>query len=173
MKWGEYSNDVQFILQWNDNKAQASNKSKSGVTGSPSTPTPLNITVESPEKHKEIQKSLTFRSVATSFKFPGVNCVFSCSGSHYSSSDDGIIKSLPQVKAPLIEVRDSQNSPHSSPQKGSRCGSESSDSPSQRVAPPYKDPPAPPPYRDPPPPTSSVNYDKYKKNILQVRKVTY
>lgn len=56
MKWGEYSNDVQFILQWSDAKGQ---KSKSAVT-SP-TGTPNNITVDSPDKHREIQKSLTFR----------------------------------------------------------------------------------------------------------------
>lgn len=69
MKWGEYSNDVQFILQWNDNKGQALNKSKAGISGSPTVPTPLNITVESPEKHKEVQKSLTFRLVFSKFNF--------------------------------------------------------------------------------------------------------
>lgn len=168
MKWGEYSNDVQFILQWNDNKGQALNKSKSGIASSPNIPTPLNITVASPEKHREVQKSFTFRLV---FKTFGTVCVYRycCSGSHYPSSDEvGTVKSLPQVKSPLIEVRDMQNSPHSSPKKSSQCGSDISDSPSQRVAPPYKDPPAPPPYRDPPPPTSSIHYEKYKKNILHV-----
>lgn len=62
MKWGEYSSDVQFILQWNDNnKAQTPAKAKAPTTSLPVTPNSVNITVDSPEKHKEIQKSLTFR----------------------------------------------------------------------------------------------------------------
>lgn len=63
MKWGEYSNDVQFILQWNDNnKNQVSNKLKTPSGNAPATPHNLKISVESsPEKNKEIQKSLTFR----------------------------------------------------------------------------------------------------------------
>lgn len=75
------------------------------------------------------------------------------------------------MKSPFIEVKDSYiSSPHSSPKKSSYSGSDISDSPSHRVAPPYKDPPAPPPYRDPPPPTSS---EKYKRNILQVKLMNY
>lgn len=65
MKWGEYSNDVQFILQWNDsnNKIQISNKLKSpAANNAPATPhNVVKISVDSPEKNKEIQKSLTFR----------------------------------------------------------------------------------------------------------------
>lgn len=62
MKWGEYSNDVQFILQWNDNnKNQVSNKLKSPPANTPVTPHNVKISVESPERNKEIQKSLTFR----------------------------------------------------------------------------------------------------------------
>lgn len=58
---------------------------------------------------------------------------------------------MQQIRNSSLEVFDHQNSP----KKGSICGSDVSDSPSQRIAPPYKDPPAPPPYRDPPPPTSA------------------
>lgn len=80
------------------------------------------------------------------------------------------MKGVPQLKPVSLEVRDSyNNSPHNSPKKSSYSGSEKSDSPSQRVAPPYKDPPAPPPYRDPPPPSSAIYHDKYKKNLIQVR----
>ena len=76
-----------------------------------------------------------------------------------------MVKGVPHVKTVPLEVRESlSNSPSNSPKKSSYSGSDKSDSPSQRIAPPYKDPPAPPPYRDPPPP---VNHDKYKKNILQ------
>lgn len=78
---------------------------------------------------------------------------------HYSSSDSvGVVRALPHMKSPYIEVKESP------PKKSSCSGSDVSDSPSHRIAPPYKDPPAPPPYRDPPPPTSS---EKYKKTILQ------
>lgn len=65
MKWGEYSNDVQFILQWTDNnsKNQISNKLKSSpANNAPAAPhSVVKISVDSPEKNKEIQKSLTFR----------------------------------------------------------------------------------------------------------------
>lgn len=47
MKWGEYSNDVQFILQWNDGSNKA-NKSRS-LNNSVSS-TPNNLTIDSPEK---------------------------------------------------------------------------------------------------------------------------
>lgn len=85
-----------------------------------------------------------------------------CSGSHSSAENIGIVKGIPQVRSSSLEVRDYSNSPkkgisrHSSP--------DISESPSQRIAPPYKDPPAPPPYRDPPPPNTSAN----KKNVFQV-----
>lgn len=64
MKWGEYSNDVQFILHRNDvNK----NPIPHNKVRPPSTPTSPTITQNQlvgdspPEKSKEIQKSLTFR----------------------------------------------------------------------------------------------------------------
>lgn len=89
----------------------------------------------------------------------------------------GVVKGVqqPNIRAVHLEVREPfgvTNSPHSSPKKSSYSGSDLSDrvldSPSHRVAPPYKDPPAPPPYRDPPPPSSNINNDKFKKHILQV-----
>jgi Ras association domain-containing protein 7/8 len=151
MKWGEYSNDVQFILQWNDgSKSQTpTSKSKSlSAANTPSSQSSAHITVESPQKNVETQKSLNFSS------------------SHLTSSENvGVVKGVPHIKTVPLEVRESHtSSPNSSPKKSSYCGSDKSESPSQRIAPPYKDPPAPPPYRDPPPP---VNHDKYKKNILQ------
>jgi hypothetical protein len=153
MKWGEYSNDVQFILQWNDgSKSQTpTSKSKSlSAANTPSSQSSAHITVESPQKNVETQKSLNFSS------------------SHLTSSENvGVVKGVPHIKTVPLEVRESHtSSPNSSPKKSSYCGSDKSESPSQRIAPPYKDPPAPPPYRDPPPP---VNHDKYKKNILQVQ----
>lgn len=56
MKWGEYSNDVQFILQWTDNnKSQIVTKPKLSLT-TPAVPAAPNITVESPTKQKEFAK---------------------------------------------------------------------------------------------------------------------
>lgn len=95
------------------------------------------------------------------------NC---CSTNHLSSSDNiGIVKGVPQMKPISLEVKESlSHSPRHSPKKSSYSDSDKSESPSQRVAPPYKDPPAPPPYRDPPPPNASNYHDKYKKNFIQV-----
>lgn len=54
MKWGEYSNDVQFILQWSDSsKSQLLTKAKAPV----SSPVLPNITIESPTRQKEFLKS--------------------------------------------------------------------------------------------------------------------
>ncbi|XP_017773949.1 PREDICTED: ras association domain-containing protein 8 isoform X2 [Nicrophorus vespilloides] len=128
MKWGEYSNDVQFILQWSESKS-----SRPKISTSQPAPQLTNITIDSPERQ---QKSPNYNA----------NTV----------DNVGVVKGIPQVRPASLEVRDSQNSP----KKGTNF--DTSDIPSQRVAPPYKDPPAPPPYRDPPPPTSSS-----KKNILQ------
>lgn len=136
MKWGEYSNDVQFILQWTENN-KTSNKSKTSLN--------TNVTIESPTK-RDIQKSLTLN------------------GNQIANIENvGVVKGVQQVRTVALEVKES-SSLHNSPKKSSYSGSDLSDSPSHRSAPPYKDPPAPPPYRDPPPPTSS---DKFKKNILQ------
>ncbi|CAH1159329.1 unnamed protein product [Phaedon cochleariae] len=144
MKWGEYSSDVQFILQHSDsNKVQQKPK----ISNS-STTTHCSNTSDSPERQR-----LGFGSYAP------------------SPENIGIVRGVPQMKPMSLEVRENySSSPHSSPKKSSYSGSDVSDSPSQsshRVAPPYKDPPAPPPYRDPPPPNAAVNHDKYKKGLLQ------
>ncbi|XP_022918226.1 ras association domain-containing protein 8 [Onthophagus taurus] len=148
MKWGEYSNDVQFILHWNESSKSQFNNTKSTKSAIPITPPPTapNIIVDNTieKQNKDLQKLIS---------------------TNYQSNLDnvGIVKGIPQARSNPLEVRE-----YSSPKKGgSQCDSDSvSDSPSQRIAPPYKDPPAPPPYRDPPPPTSSVNSEKLR-NILQ------
>lgn len=127
MKWGEYSNDVQFILQWSESKS----KQKISSPTSPISPTstmqiPNKITVNSPEHQK------------------------SSSG---LSENVGVVKGIPQVRPVSLEVRESM---HSSPKK-QQSFADAPEYASQRIAPPYKDPPAPPPYRDPPPPSSSNN----------------
>ncbi|ENN73713.1 hypothetical protein YQE_09683, partial [Dendroctonus ponderosae] len=148
LKWGEYSNDVQFILQRSDSSKP------------PNKPKPHNSVAQPP--YTDILKDSQSRAFETS--------------KHLSSPDNvGIVKGIQQqqVKTVQLEVREPfpNNSPHSSPKKPNYMGSDSSDrglleSPSHKVAPSYKDPPAPPPYRDPPPPSSNVNNDKFKKNIF-------
>ncbi|XP_072383914.1 ras association domain-containing protein 8 [Diabrotica undecimpunctata] len=150
MKWGEYSNDVQFILQRSENtKPLQQPKVKSSGSAS-STPTHCSNVHDLSDQHKDTNKSF--------------------SGSYLPNFDNvGIVKGIPQMKSVSLEVRESRtNSPQSSPKKSSySTGSDISDHSSQRVAPPYKDPPAPPPYRDPPPPTSSIFRDKLKKGLAQ------
>ncbi|XP_045480447.1 ras association domain-containing protein 8 [Harmonia axyridis] len=144
-KWGEYSNDVQLILQWNEKSI----KTKSSQLNT-SSPQVLN-TSSSSEDSKDLSKQYSFNL------------------SHHSSSDNiGIVKGIQQVKIPNVDVKSSYSpSPQSSPRKSNYSESEKSGSPSHRIAPPYKDPPAPPPYRDPPPPSSTVNLDKQRTNLLQ------
>ncbi|KAL1506040.1 hypothetical protein ABEB36_005475 [Hypothenemus hampei] len=139
LKWGEYSNDVQFILQRNDgNKTPGPNtRMKSSNTSTTS-----NEALKDSQNH-------SFDN---------------------SPENIGVVKGVQQIKMVHLEVQEPfvTHTPHSSPKKSSYCGSDLSDRTielsSQRVAPPYKDPPAPPPYRDPPPPSSN---DKFKKNLLQ------
>ncbi|XP_076274243.1 ras association domain-containing protein 8 isoform X2 [Rhynchophorus ferrugineus] len=153
LKWGEYSNDVQFILQRSDNKSGHSNNRPKPINTSNGLPQLSHFDVLRESQNKNYQNS---------------------SSSHNNGSENiGVVKGVQQVKTVHLEVREQylNNSPHSSPKKSSYCGSDFSDrvldSPSHRVAPPYKDPPAPPPYRDPPPPSSNVNHDKFKKNNFQ------
>ncbi|KAB0799051.1 hypothetical protein PPYR_06931 [Photinus pyralis] len=152
LKWGEYSNDVQFILQRSDINKNTGKGASSTTSPSPSTPSRSVEILDkgkcSPEKSKdvdrnrEVQKSLTF------------------SGSTYNTTFDnvGVVKGVPQVKNVSVEVCDNQTSPK-------KCSQiVDTDSPSHRVV---IHPLAPPPYRDPPPPSASVNYDKFKKNEPQ------
>ncbi|XP_030759958.1 ras association domain-containing protein 8 [Sitophilus oryzae] len=141
LKWGEYSNDVQFILQRSDSKSGHSNNK----------PKPPQLF------HFDVSRETQNRS-------------FQNNSQNSGSENIGVVKGVQQVKTIHLEVREQylSNSPHSSPKKSSYCGSDISErvleSPSHRVAPPYKDPPAPPPYRDPPPPNSNISHDKLKKN---------
>lgn len=67
MKWGEYSNDVQFILHWNDVSRNSLAHNKLRPPSEPTSPTivqqqVLNSTAEaSTEKSKDLVKSFTFR----------------------------------------------------------------------------------------------------------------
>lgn len=174
-KWGEYSNDVQFILQWSSfdgTKQQLGGqqlpmrlKIADPLHGfpHPSPPAPPHDSMSPPDRNKDIRKSLTF------------------SGGHHVSrtgENVGVVKARPR-----LEVR-SEEQAVDEPLKPSRChlsdeevtpqgspshhgSSEGTVSPyaywGKREAPPYRDPPGPasplqrtlPPYRDPPPPVSS------------------
>ncbi|VEN39899.1 unnamed protein product [Callosobruchus maculatus] len=154
-KWGEYSSDVQFILQRSDgNKSTQPLKNKPLNFNSPLSPLHSQSnsgSSGSPDKLKD------------SYKLSN----FSVNNNILASENIGVVKGVPQIRP--LEVKESlSNSPYSSPKKSSYCGSDISESPSHRVAPPYKDPPAPPPYRDPPPPPA---YDK-SRNMTQDTKTT-
>ncbi|CAH1106376.1 unnamed protein product [Psylliodes chrysocephalus] len=153
MKWGEYSNDVQFILQRSDSvkTVQPTKIKSSGGGSSSSTPTHNSSGLDSSDQQKDVNKSF--------------------SGSFLPNYENvGIVKGIPQMKPVSLEVRESlSNSSSSSPKKRnySISGSDISDNSSQRVAPPYKDPPAPPPYRNPPAPSSAIYQDKFKKEQIK------
>ncbi|XP_069681074.1 ras association domain-containing protein 8 isoform X2 [Periplaneta americana] len=138
-KWGEYSNDVQFILQWS-----AFDGAKQHGFVSP--PPPPHESAP-PDRNKDIRKSLTF------------------SGGHHNV---GVVKARPRLEVrpeeePLkppdedsaLRASPSHHSDSIASPYGYRGG--------KREAPPYRDPPGPtsppqrtlPPYRDPPPPVSS------------------
>ncbi|XP_057665025.1 ras association domain-containing protein 8 [Diorhabda carinulata] len=144
MKWGEYSNDVQFILQRSESVKFAQQSKMKNSSSASSTPTHCVNTLDSSDQQQDLNRTF--------------------SGSYLPTYDNvGIVKGIPQTKFTSLEVRESlSHSAHSSPKK-SNCsgGSDVSDHSSQRVA-----PPAPPPYRDPPPPTSSIYHDKFKKGNI-------
>ncbi|CAH0561296.1 unnamed protein product [Brassicogethes aeneus] len=150
MKWGEYSNDVQFILQYNDKSAQNPPKNKSNTSTPTHSVTPNNL-IDSPEKVRD--------TTPKPHIFSANNIL--------SPENIGVVKGVPQIRPVPLEVRDFRNnSPHSSPKKSSYSGSDISDNLNSRVAPPYKDPPQPPPYRDPPPPKRNILQESNTKSIV-------
>lgn len=170
-KWGEYSNDVQFILQRSSvDSSKIIGQTKPKVPDSllnfmPSTSSPLLSLNDSfdarptqgliPDRNKDIRKSLTF------------------SGSHHvqglselrRGENIGIVKGVPQVKASVDALDDSYGSGSSKSKllADENCTNQDTRSPVKREAPPYRNPPCPalspqrslPPYRDPPPPIQS------------------
>lgn len=244
MKWGEYSNDVQFILQWSEsNKNQGSSKHKfllplslsntpsgsSSRTGSierskdkldkkkssmsppfksPTSPlSPLSptlspatllpdstspkITTSPPHISPLISPTITTATSTSAAQIPSAN----------SSTNVGVVKGIPSQANPRQNTSPMRESPKhsaqlsqehrqqmqehrnslyrmemqqeppqiglaqnhfyspsqsssSSPMLSSGSVHSQSSQQQQRVAPPYKDPPAPPPYRDPPRPNS-------------------
>uniref|UniRef100_A0A1B6ED01 Ras-associating domain-containing protein n=1 Tax=Clastoptera arizonana TaxID=38151 RepID=A0A1B6ED01_9HEMI len=165
-KWGEYSNDVQFILQRSgENCAKGKpNPLISKRTTSPP-PSPNEQPPLPPDRNKDIRKSLTFSGGG---------------GVRETRKQDnlGLTCGIQQA----LEVKHSPpNDTASSPQFN--CSSPSSEgtiSPQhnmglKREAPPYRDPPGPghsqralPPYRDPPPPPSTdLGKVKPKRSLLK------
>lgn len=240
MKWGEYSNDVQFILQWSEsNKSQGSSKHKfllplslsntpsgsSSRTGSierskdklekqkssmsppfksptsplsplsPTSPPTLlpdstspNVTTSPPHISPLISPKITTPTATSAVQIPSAN----------SSTNVGVVKGIPSQANPRQNTSPIRESPKhlsqehrqqmqehrntlyrmemqqeppqiglvqnhfyspsqsssSSPMLSSGSVHSQSSQQQQRVAPPYKDPPAPPPYRDPPRPNS-------------------
>uniref|UniRef100_A0A1B6MFX6 Ras-associating domain-containing protein n=1 Tax=Graphocephala atropunctata TaxID=36148 RepID=A0A1B6MFX6_9HEMI len=147
-KWGEYSNDVQFILQRSGN----SNQRPSPLSGKNSTSPPPSPNEQPPERNKDIRKSLTFSG---------------CGGVRDPKRGDnvGVVRGVPQN----LEVRNS-TSPEQS--IASQIQNSNITNEMRKEAPPYREPPGPqrmlPPYRDPPPPpTADINKLRPKKNLLK------
>nr|CAD7393609.1 unnamed protein product [Timema cristinae] len=171
-KWGEYSNDVQFILQrsaFDGSKQQSPGGSVQrpnrpgdllqGFTPAKSPPPLLDQSppqnLSTPDRNKDIRKSLTFSG-----------------GSNQGLSEArrrdnvGMVKGVPQLEVRQEISRGADEERTTSPSQQSREGTVSPFStPGKREAPPYREPPSPtlplspprclPPYRDPPPPTNS------------------
>lgn len=180
-KWGEYSSDVQFILQWND----SNNKNNSPIqpnqfsnnigtklkTQNP--PPVLNPTVSASNlltPQNPISIDTTDKASKGDFQiYKGISSPPNKSEvSPSSSSSDHLLSPKKQYHPPVHNVLNASNS--SSP-----LSSHHNDI-LKREVPPYKEPPSPPvppPYRDPPPPqqtqnlTNNNNY-KQKKNYIKV-----
>ncbi|XP_021929849.1 ras association domain-containing protein 8 [Zootermopsis nevadensis] len=170
-KWGEYSNDVQFILQWS---AFDGTKQQPGGQQLPSrlkmADTLHSVTAASPQdavspsdRNKDIRKSLTF------------------SGGHHigrTGENVGVVKARPLLevqsedrtandvtKPSRCQLSDEEPTPRGSPSH--HGSSDGTASPygywGKREAPPYRDPPGPasplqrtlPPYRHTPGPSPS------------------
>ncbi|XP_049805608.1 ras association domain-containing protein 8 isoform X1 [Schistocerca nitens] len=167
-KWGEYSNDVQFILERSklegpriSGQQQVRQKPVDPLRGLVTTATSPSLGLNEspdwrtnsphvPDRSKDIRKSLTF------------------SGGHHGhvlteirrGDNVGIVKGVPQVKQPL-EVRDNQDLPNKALDNGSPSQTVNSSN-SDGTASPFgyrstgqgrRDAP-PPPYREPPRPSS-------------------
>lgn len=170
-KWGEYSNDVQFILQWSSfdgMKQELPARLKisdplHGFSHAPTSPpaTPHDA-MSPPDRNKDIRKSFTFSG-----------------GHHVGRTGDnvGVVKARPRLevrsedrtvdemlKPSRCQLSDEEVTPRDSPSH--HGSSDGTTSPygyrGKREAPPYRDPPGPvspvqrtlPPYRDPPPVSS-------------------
>lgn len=135
-KWGEYSNDVQLILQRSGGGGNQSRPAPTSPPPSPSDPPPP------PDRNKDIRKSLTFSG-------GGGGASRRCSENRGVPPPQTL-----QVKNQLAAGGGSSPSQQvQTPSPGEGGG--------KREAPPYRDPPGPggqrvlPPYRDPPPPAAS------------------
>lgn len=61
MKWGEYSSDVQFILQRSDACKSGNHSNQSKLKSSSGAKPCINNSVEISQKHKDNIKPLTFK----------------------------------------------------------------------------------------------------------------
>lgn len=88
-KWGEYSNDVQFILQRSNN----SNQRPSPSLGKDSVSPPASPSDQLPERNKDIRKSLTFSG---------------CGRDSKRGDNVGVVRGVPQT----LEVKNSTSPEH-------------------------------------------------------------
>ncbi|XP_039287863.1 ras association domain-containing protein 8 [Nilaparvata lugens] len=160
-KWGEYSNDVQLILQRSGGTATGGGAKPLGPaspTGgglgpaspppSPSDPPPP------PDRNKDIRKSLTFSGGGAARQALEAR----------RNENVGAPRNVPPQSLQVKNQAAGNSSPSHQVSPGDVGGGGG-----KREAPPYRDPPGPlqrvlPPYRDPPPPTTST---KPNRNLLK------
>lgn len=175
MKWGKYSNDVQFVLQrsqldeskggTSDLNQNNQNKQKPGVTDNIHNFSPTSL-------YHDVLKSNDRSKESKRLQSSGINLCPQDTVEQHKPDNVGIVKGIPQKNYEL-DVRDSRQVLKFEESNYNSAGKPDSGvlnyqlSHSKREAPPYRDPPEPntstntphqrvlPPYRDPPPPTQS------------------
>lgn len=171
MKWGKYSNEVQFVLQrsqLDESKGGTSDLSQTKLKSGAGE----NLHSFSASFYQDISKSPDKNKDSKDFKKPLCGNIVSQETAEQQKSDNiGIVKGIPQKNFDL-DIRDSKhilkfddNIYNSSLKPDGGLVSYQA-SQLKREAPPYRNPPGPnhtfnshqrvlPPYRDPPPPTLS------------------
>ncbi|XP_065209698.1 ras association domain-containing protein 8 isoform X2 [Planococcus citri] len=137
MEWKEHLNSVQFILQ----HSKSSQATPSLNIASPIS-SPNNLQTLSPERNKDVRKSLNFPL-------------------NHRTDNVGIVKGIPKRSSPEIKPDPTVSSPIAKSNENNIPSPGSQNFSYRKTPPSYRDPPGPntpyralPPYREPPPPVS-------------------
>ncbi|VVC37264.1 Hypothetical protein CINCED_3A014068 [Cinara cedri] len=170
MKWGEYANDVQFILQ------RSGNVSSNSVPNNPKYNEADSVPYFAQERNKDTRKSLIFNSVVRGIPQQRSNVLPVTSGSGAApltvvSSTSGVGLSVSPTNTPSHLNKEQNTTPTNGPLQNSTSPSKKFDSLNYR--PPVTR--ALPPYREPPPPSVSparispttVGSDRLKQTMFK------
>ncbi|XP_018899170.1 ras association domain-containing protein 8 isoform X2 [Bemisia tabaci] len=182
MKWGEYSNDVQFILQRSASSTPNANNNSSHSQGPISPTASLGDASSFHERNKDIRKSLTFSGASNRVEHRrGDNGTRAASQQPQSSPTAG------STVSNSLHVKDKETGPYCNLANSCEPFSSSQQvalnsvngvggtppsngrSPAQRVLPPYRDPPPPSvnPARVSPPNSITSIRVKPKRSLLK------